>query len=182
MQQLLELPFNGFLSPAVNLLIRNPPSGTTAWEIPSSCLSQEKPNKNIFPVSPPNLCSERESLSGQRTDLPLCYTSASARGCRLPSLGGCCAEEGRAWVPRGGTPRAANVTYQLGHLGFGASHFKDGGSGLARDIGAGNHPLQVEGDLVRFGTLEDLQGVFILDVVKVNSGTQELIPCKLQDG
>lgn len=85
-------------------------------------------------------------------------------------------------VPGGKIPRAASVTYQLGHLGFGASHFKDGSSGLARDVCAGNHPLQAEGDFVWFGTLEDLQGIFILDVVKVNSGTQELIPCKLQDG
>lgn len=46
------------------------------------------------------------------------------------------------------------------------------------DVSAGDGSLQLEADLVRLRTLQDLQGIFILHVVKVHLGTEQLVTCR----
>lgn len=49
MHPLLELPFNGFLSPAQNLLISNLSPRMTAWKIPSSFYQPREAQQKLLP-------------------------------------------------------------------------------------------------------------------------------------
>lgn len=76
----------------------------------------------------------------------------------------------------------STTTYQLGLFGFGALRFYSGGARALGDICAGHSPFQTEGDLVWLSPFQDLQGIFIPDVVEKHSGAQELVPCRKKEG
>lgn len=77
----------------------------------------------------------------------------------------------------------AKHAYQLGHLGprpldLVASH----GPRPQRQVSGGHSALQAEGDLVRFGALQQAEGVLVLEVLKEHAGAQELVPCRRGGG
>lgn len=67
------------------------------------------------------------------------------------------------------------IYYHFGYLGFGTFDLQTGNSRPHADLRSRDGPLQLEADLIRLRTLKDLQSVFILDIVEVDLGTQQLV-------
>lgn len=67
------------------------------------------------------------------------------------------------------------IDYHFRYLGFGTFDLQTGNSRPHADLRSRDGPLQLEADLIRLCTLKDLQSVFILDIVKVDLGTQQLV-------
>lgn len=67
------------------------------------------------------------------------------------------------------------IDYHFRYLCFGTFDLQTGNSRPHADLRSRDGPLQLEADLIRLRTLKDLQSVFILDIVEVDLGTQQLV-------
>lgn len=67
------------------------------------------------------------------------------------------------------------IDYHFGDLCFGTFDFHTWNSRPHAELYSWDGPLHLEADLIGLCTLKDLQSVFILHVVKIDLGTQQLV-------
>lgn len=71
--------------------------------------------------------------------------------------------------------------HHFGHLGFGTFDLHNRNSRPHVDLCFRDGPPQLEADLIGLRTLKDFQSIFILHVVKVDLGTEQLVPFTQRD-